>query len=1022
MIRISPSLIPIPILILLSVSVYFSVNSTIVYEPPWLLLLSNTLFVTLTALAVAYIAMKAYRATGLIQFLLLGCGVLIFGIGAVEAGLLRNIPDRGANLNVTLHNIGALGGGLFHFFAAMILLCGLSPEARSRWKNSGLILSYGGSVAVMALLAVASLKGLIPPFQIPGEIGFTPLRQQILGTADVLFVFSCLIFSGTYFKNQEVFLYWYSCALALTVISLTTSFVQAKLGSPIGWVARSAQYLAGGYFLMSILAAQRSAQAKNTSLDAVLTASLSPADEKFRALAENSPDIIQRFDVHLRHIYMNPAGLRRFGKPIECVLGMSLEKMGLSEEYASRWNTRVKRVLEEGKPMEAEDLATVEGEVRYFQSRFVPEYGMDGTVNHVLVVSRDLTESKRAEDALRESEVRYRTLSEATFEGIAITEQGRFIDANEQLLNLLHCSREELIGHSVVEIITPEDRERVMSNIRANLESHIEHDMLRKNGGALTVEAHGKTIHSEGRLIRFTAIRDITERKQAEESLRKSQAQLKALIHQAPISIAMFDRDMNYLATSGRWLVDYGRGHADLIGLNHYEVNPDLPPRWKQVHQLSLAGAYQQNAEDRWIRTDGRQFWMRWAVLPWTDEHGSIGGIIISTEDITEHKSIEAELAEKAQQLREADRRKDEFLAMLAHELRNPLAPIRNAVQILKRSENDPVRIRWCREVINRQIEHLVRLVDDLLDVSRISRGRIELRKEPLEVREFIESAVETSQPLIDARRQAFSITLPPEPLWVKGDKIRLAQVVSNLLNNAAKYTDEGGEIWLIAECCEDEICIRVCDNGCGIDASTLPSLFDLFYQAEGGLDRSQGGLGIGLSIVHRLATMHGGDVRAFSAGLGLGSEFVVHLPKLMLEETLPDFANASSTPAQQGLRILVVDDNSDAAESLGLLLEFQGHRIHVAHDGPSALELAQTGWPEVVLLDIGLPGMDGYQVAAALRETYARTAMRLIALTGYGQAEDQEKSLAVGFDEHFIKPVDLETLQKLLAQYQTNK
>ena len=355
---------------------------------------------------------------------------------------------------------------------------------------------------------------------------------------------------------------------------------------------------------------------------------------------------------------------------------------------------------------------------------------------------------------------------------------------------------------------------------------------------------------------------------------------------------------------------------------------------------------------------------------------------------------------------------------MLAHELRNPLAPIRNAVEIQKLAHSDPSRLAWCNNIIERQLEHLTRLVDDLLDVSRISRGLVELKKEPLEIRDFVLPALETSRPLIDARRHQFSMTLPPEPLWVEGDRIRLAQIVSNLINNAAKYTDEGGHIELSVESAGDDVCIRISDNGCGIDPVDLPCLFNLFYQVGRSLDRSQGGLGIGLSLVHNLVAEHGGHVRVISAGPGQGSEFEVRLPRLMLPEPAVVCCSSGPTPNLGKLRILVVDDNHDAAESLALLLGTDGHQVQMANDGLAALEMARAEDADVIILDIGLPGMDGYSVAQALRRSNEPSRALLIAVTGYGQPDDREKSRAAGFDAHLVKPIDFETLRKLLAEH----
>jgi PAS domain S-box-containing protein len=442
-------------------------------------------------------------------------------------------------------------------------------------------------------------------------------------------------------------------------------------------------------------------------------------------------------------------------------------------------------------------------------------------------------------------------------------------------------------------------------------------------------------------------------------------------------------------------------------------VLPEDLPHQEQEIQKAISQLEDNCREFRILRADDGQCRHIQAVeTVRTNAQGQAEWLVGTNLDVTEHKQAE-------QALKDANRRKDEFLAMLAHELRNPLAPIRNAVEIQKLANTDPSRLAWCNDVIERQVEHLIRLVDDLLDVSRISRGLVELKKEPLEIRNVIQSAVETSQPLIDARRHQFVMTLPPDSLWVEGDRIRLAQVVSNLINNAAKYTEEGGRIELTTELAGDNICIRVTDNGCGIDPADLPNLFDLFYQVDRNLDRSQGGLGIGLSLVHSLVAEHGGHVRAFSGGIGRGSEFEIRLPRLILPE--PETVGYLSLPARNlgELRILVVDDNRDALESLAMLLEIDGHQVQTAHDGPAALEMAQAeNNPDVIILDIGLPGMNGYSVAQALRRRRETDRTMLIALTGYGRPDDREKSRTAGFDAHLVKPIDFESLRKLLAEH----
>jgi CheY-like chemotaxis protein len=385
--------------------------------------------------------------------------------------------------------------------------------------------------------------------------------------------------------------------------------------------------------------------------------------------------------------------------------------------------------------------------------------------------------------------------------------------------------------------------------------------------------------------------------------------------------------------------------------------------------------------------------------------------------DITEHKRVQEALAD-------ANRRKDEFLAMLAHELRNPLAPICNSLQFLRLKGDSNADLQWAREVIDRNVSQMVRLVDDLLDVSRITRGKIRLQREPLNLAEVINQAAEISRPLIDSRRHELHIATPSAPVRIHGDATRLAQVVANLLNNAAKYTDEGGRIDVVVERSGQEIALRVRDTGIGLPPEMAEQVFEPFTQVERSTERTQGGLGIGLTLVRRLVELHEGRVAAHSEGLGRGCEVTVWLPELK-EETAPSPPPAppQRTPGRSAKRrVLVVDDNVDAANTMALLLRLAGHDVRTAHDGPSAIDAARTHPPEVILLDIGLPGMDGYEVARRLRASPTLDGCVLVALTGYGQEEDRRRSWAAGFDHHLVKPVEPQSLTELLAECTRSK
>jgi len=366
--------------------------------------------------------------------------------------------------------------------------------------------------------------------------------------------------------------------------------------------------------------------------------------------------------------------------------------------------------------------------------------------------------------------------------------------------------------------------------------------------------------------------------------------------------------------------------------------------------------------------------------------------------------------------IQEQDRRKDEFLAMLAHELRNPLAPISNAAYALRAGAHDPSKLAWVGEVINRQVRQLVRLVDDLLDVSRITRGKIELKVEAIEVARVIAAAVETSRPYVDAQQHALEISLPPEPLRVKGDFARVAQVLANLLNNAAKYTDKGGRIAISAARDGEEIVFRVRDSGIGIPRELLAAIFEPFRQIERTLDRAQGGLGVGLTLAQRLVEMQGGTIRAGSEGPNRGSEFTVRLPMDSDARVVPAEPAVADGGTPLALRVLVVDDNRDVAQSTALLLRASGCSVQLAYDGEEAVKVVTALRPDVALLDLGLPKMDGYQVAEQLRADRLNDRTLLVALSGYGQEQHRARSKLAGFDYHIVKPIEPAALTGLLA------
>jgi signal transduction histidine kinase len=427
----------------------------------------------------------------------------------------------------------------------------------------------------------------------------------------------------------------------------------------------------------------------------------------------------------------------------------------------------------------------------------------------------------------------------------------------------------------------------------------------------------------------------------------------------------------------------------------------ELPAIMERIRQ----GEYIEHYETQRVRKDGALVDVSLTISPIRNPEGKIIGASKIARNITARK--------------EEDRRKNEFLALLAHELRNPLAPLRNGLQIMRLAGNDRQAVEQARSMMERQLHHLVRLVDDLLDVSRISRGKLQLRKERITLASVVSHTLEVCEALVEQHDHELLVQVPQEPVYVDADRTRLAQVLCNLLSNAAKYSEQGGPIWLTAEREGNEAVIRVKDTGVGIPADMLPRVFDLFWQVDRSLEKSQGGLGVGLTIVKRLVELHGGRVEARSEGHGKGSEFVVRLPVVlsMVQENQESPGDEQQPSPAVRRRVLLVDDNVDAAASMALMLEIMGNEVRIAHDGVAGVEAAAEFRPNLILLDIGMPRLNGYEACRRIREQPWGQKAVIVALTGWGQDEDRRRSQEAGFNNHLVKPVEPAALEKLLAE-----
>ncbi len=672
------------------------------------------------------------------------------------------------------------------------------------------------------------------------------------------------------------------------------------------------------------------------------------------------------------------------------------------------------------------------------EERAVPVRDLGGSPGGVVLVLREVTERRRAEEAIqaltREMQRRvaeFHALLDVIPIGIAIADdpECRRIWCNPALYELLGLPPESNASLSAPGEEKP--RIRVFENGRELAADELpmqlavttgveirgaRHEILLEDGSWVSLLQYAVALHDESGRIRggLCASVDVTEQEQTRRALRNSEQRWRTMAEALPnlVWTDMPNGQCDWL--SSQWGKYTGIAEQELLGLRWLEtvIHPDDRERTMACWRAACADQANYDLEYRIRRHDGQYRWFKTRGVPIRDDSGRIVYWFGTCTDIEDQKRAEAAL-------READRRKDEFLATLAHELRNPLAPIRNALQILRMPGVDARTVGQSLAMMERQVHHLVRLVDDLLDVSRVMRGKITLHAERVELARAIAHAVETVQPLIGDQGHELAVTMSDPSLIIEADPVRLAQIIGNLLANAARYTDRGGRIELDARREGGHAVIQVRDTGIGIAPEALPRIFELFVQADHSPTRSQGGLGIGLTLVRNLVERHGGTVEARSDGPGRGAEFVVRLPAEPAErvgQATPRAERAHRREASRASqRILVVDDNRDAAESLAIWLRMQGHEVEIAHDGPSALEAAATFRPRLVLLDLGMAGMDGFEVARRLRGQPGGDGVRLAALTGWGGQEDRRRTLEAGFDHHLVKPVEPRRLDELL-------
>jgi len=651
----------------------------------------------------------------------------------------------------------------------------------------------------------------------------------------------------------------------------------------------------------------------------------------------------------------------------------------------------------------------------------------DNTTESILLAIEDVTARREAEEARRAIEDRYSSLVQNIKDHsiFMMDPNGAITTWNAEAERIIGYAESEILGRNFAVIFSPEDLQCGLPQTELRLaaengRAEDERWHVRKDGsrfwalGIVTPMRDG-----DGAITGFSKIlRDMTDRKLMDAVLQKSETRYRRLFQSAKDGILILDVDTGRVIDANPYMTTLlGYSHDEFVSKELWEIGlfQDIDENQSAFRELREKG-YVRYEHLPLAARNGQPVEVEFVSNVYAEDDRQV--IQCNIRDITERCRLERQTLEQAAALADVSRRKDEFLAMLSHELRNPLAPMLSAVQLLSLQADENAIQRKARAILERQLGQLTHLVDDLMEVSRAITGRVELRREEVSLGGIVERAVETARSTIDQHRHELTVSLPPDPIWLYADAARLEQIVTNLLTNAAKYTQDGGRVFVSAEQEVDSAVVRVRDTGIGIAPDFLPHVFELFTQAERSIDRSQGGLGIGLALVKRLVEMHGGTVDASSA-LGTGSEFVVRLPvhrpaapSLEMQEAPIDAAN----PAARSLRVLIVDDNVDAAEMLEMLVKQSGHLTWKAYNGPAGLAAAVEHRPDVILLDIGLPGFDGYEVARRVRGHPLLQDIVLVAMTGYGQEADQQRSRDAGIDHHTVKPVAFARVREILA------
>ena len=752
-----------------------------------------------------------------------------------------------------------------------------------------------------------------------------------------------------------------------------------------------------------------------------LTVKIDQQARIFDGIFSSISDFAYAFDRDGRFVFINKALLDLWGMKLEEAVGKNFHELPYPEDLAARLQSQIQQVFDTGDRVVDETAYTnPEGITGHYEYIFSPVRDAEGNFDLVAGSTRDITARKNVERRLAESEEQYRTLFDSIDEGFCIISvvfddhqkplDYVFLEVNPSFVKQTGLG--DPVGRGIREMVP--NHEEFWFETYGEIALTGEPRRFQNKADALErwYDVYAFRIGDPADCKVAVIFNDIGERKRAEEEIRLLNERNREILESITDAFFAVDSEWNFTYVNKHAETLLSRQPGDMIGRSLWGEYPSLIGS-------EFETAYRNAANERIASTVTSYYpdHKRWYEVT---TYPAESGITVYFKNATDRVERDEALRRSANELKEMDRRKDEFIATLAHELRNPLAPIRSGLEVIRSANNDPAVTGKMLDMIQRQTNHIVRLVDDLLDVSRITQGKINLQKERFELRQAIEMAIETSKKEIEQSGNELRVTLPYKPIYLNADLTRISQIFLNILNNAAKFSPAGGTIHIEVDTRDDEASVHIRDEGRGIAPESLPKIFEIFGQVDTSERRDRGGLGIGLSVVKQLAEMHGGTVEARSEGLGKGSEFIVRLPienALADEPTAKpaDKSNGNESHAAAARRILVVDDNHDAATMMEVLLQMNGHDVRKTFDGNSALDIAHEFEPDICLLDIGMPGMSGLELATKIRGFLPKSL--LISISGWGQESDHVRSRESGFDHHLVKPVEFNRLFSLIDE-----